>query len=113
KSKKVHWSKPPQGWKKLKKLGKKERGKKFLRDYGCGGCHTIPGVSGAVGMVGTPLTNWKDRHYLAGNYVNNSINLIECIKNPKEMDKDTLMPNLDVSEEDAWDVASYLYSLKD
>ncbi len=107
------WLPPPQGWDELKSRGDLERGRVVLKTYGCGGCHVIPGVPGARGHVGSALTRWGDRHYLAGNLINNPLNLVEWLKDPEKFAPQTIMPNLDVSEADAWDMARYLFSLKE
>ena len=60
----VQWSAPETGWKKLRRVGKLEQGKKLLKSYGCISCHHIPDVPGANGKVGPSLRNWKKRHYI-------------------------------------------------
>lgn len=87
-------------------------GKAAIQRYGCAACHTIPGVSGADGMVGPPLTQVAARTYLAGRLQNTPGNMIRWIRNPQEIDDKTAMPNLNVSEQDARDITSYLYTLK-
>ena len=39
-------------------------GRTAIRRYGCGSCHEIRGVPGAVGNVGPPLTRVADRTYI-------------------------------------------------
>jgi len=34
------------------------RGRELIRDVGCAGCHTVPGVREARGNVGPPLTRF-------------------------------------------------------
>src|SRR5207245_1473635 len=46
--------------------GDAERGAALIRHYGCGGCHIVPGISGANGLVGPPLTLMARRIYIAG-----------------------------------------------
>ena len=108
----TNWIAPPQGFKVMAQRGDKERGRKLLKSYGCGSCHIIPGVAGANGKVGAPLDDWNARHYLAGKFINNPINLVQWIQTPESMEPTTIMPNLDVSEREAWDMARYLFSLK-
>src|SRR5690349_5895297 len=43
-----------------------ERGRLLIARYKCGACHRIPGVRGAAGVVGPPLTNYARRVLLAG-----------------------------------------------
>jgi cytochrome c len=80
--------------------------------YGCGSCHIIPGVSGAVGRAGPPLTGIADRIYVAGVIQNTPPNLMRWIRDPHAIDEKTLMPNLGVTQKDAADIAAYLYTLK-
>jgi ABC-type amino acid transport substrate-binding protein len=37
-----------------------------MRYYGCGDCHTIPGVTGARGRVGPTLEKFGERAIIAG-----------------------------------------------
>lgn len=92
--------------------GEPSRGTKAITLYGCGGCHEIPGVNGATGQVGPPLTGIANRTYLAGQLQNTPENMIRWILEPQEVEKGTAMPDLHVSERDARDIAAYLYTLR-
>jgi cytochrome c2 len=92
--------------------GDPERGQQILRAYGCQACHTIPGVAGANATVGPPLTNWADRHYIAGNLPNTPDNLIRWLQQPQEIEPGTAMPDLGITEQDAQDISAYLYTLR-
>jgi cytochrome c len=50
--------------------------------------------------------------YVAGVLANTPDNLIQCIRNPPDVDPRTAMPNLGIGEPDARDIAAYLYTLK-
>jgi cytochrome c len=63
-------------------------------------------------LVGPPLTRMASRSYLAGNMENTAPNMIRWIQKPREIHKDTAMPNVGVSDSDARDIASYLYSYR-
>jgi putative membrane protein len=89
-----------------------ERGQQIMGAYGCPTCHVIPGVRGATGKVGPPLTGVADRVYLAGRVANEPQNMIDWIRNPQKIDPQTAMPNTGVTERDARDIAAYLYTLK-
>ncbi len=91
--------------------GDPERGQEFIEQYDCGACHTIPGVDGANGTVGPPLSFWSERGYIAGNLPNEPDNLITWIMNPQSVEPGTVMPNLGVTEAQARDIAAYLYTL--
>lgn len=86
------------------------RGRAAIQRYGCGTCHEINGVDGARGLVAPPLTNIGDRMTLAGQLPNTSDNLIRWIADPQAIEKGTLMPDLDVTERDARDIAAFLYT---
>jgi len=92
--------------------GDPERGRLALRRYGCGSCHTIPGVPGATSRVGPPLAGIADRSYIAGVLVNAPENMLRWIENPQAVDSLTAMPNMGVPDGDARDIASYLYRLR-
>jgi cytochrome c len=92
--------------------GDPARGQAAIGRYGCPACHTIPGVEGAHGLVGPPLAGIANRVYIAGVLTNTPENLIRWILNPPTVDSLTAMPYLGVSEDDAKDIASYLYTLK-
>jgi cytochrome c1 len=93
--------------------GDPEHGKVLIREYGCGACHIVPGVRSATGLVGPPLTNIADRTYLAGQLPNTPDNMKLWIRQPHLIEGGTAMPNLNVSEEDARDMATYLYTLRE
>jgi cytochrome c1 len=92
--------------------GDPHRGKAAISAYGCGTCHTIPGVKGADALVAAPLTSMGQRAYIGGVMKNTPGNLIRWIQDPPAVDPMTAMPKLNVSEADARDIASYLYTLK-
>jgi len=92
--------------------GDAKRGAAAIGRYGCGTCHVIPGVSGAVGKVGPPLTGIGARVYLAGELQNTPDNMMRWIQNPQGVNPKTLMPNVGVTEQDARDIAGYLYTLR-
>lgn len=84
-----------------------------LQDYGCHSCHLIPGVPGGDGQVGPPLTAWASRHYIAGKLPNEPDHLVQWIRFPQAIEPGTAMPNMGVTEQDAQDIAAYLYTLQD
>lgn len=92
--------------------GSAARGSAAIARYGCGSCHIIPGVSGASGLVGTPLSGIGSRVYIAGVLQNTPENMVRWIENPPAVDEHTVMPNLGVTHQDAIDIAGYLYTLK-
>jgi cytochrome c len=63
-------------------------------------------------LVGPPLSQVASRVYLAGRLQNTPDNMIHWIQNPQGVDEKTAMPNLGVTDMDARDITSYLYTLK-
>jgi cytochrome c2 len=92
--------------------GDAARGRVAIRAYGCGTCHTIPGVRGADGLVGPPLAGVAARVYLGGVLPNSPDNMVRWIRSPHAVDSLTAMPDLGVSASDARDIATYLYTLR-
>jgi len=92
--------------------GVPSQGREKIMVYGCSGCHTIPGVPDADALIAPPLTKMANRNYVGGVMKNTPQNLIRWIQNPPAIDDKTAMPNLHVTESDARDIASYLYTLR-
>lgn len=89
-----------------------ERGRQALRQFGCVGCHVIPGVVAADSFVGPPLERMGTRQFVAGQLPNTRENLIEWIRHPQAVSPGTAMPDLGVGERDARDMAAYLERLR-
>lgn len=92
--------------------GDPDRGKAAITKYGCSSCHDIPGVPGATATVGPPLDNIAVRSVLGGHLPNTPENMEHWIRKPQEVDPNNVMPNMDVTEQDARDIAAYLYTLQ-
>lgn len=92
--------------------GDSQRGRQVLLNYGCEACHTIPGIQGADATVGPPLNAWADRRYIAGTLPNTPAHLIRWIQYPQAVEPGTAMPNMGVTDQDARDMAAYLYTLR-
>ena len=92
--------------------GDPERGKAAIARYGCGGCHTIPGIDGATATVGPPLSNIASRQTLGGHLTNTPDNMKLWIRNPQKIDPKNVMPDMGVTEAEAADITAYLYTLK-
>jgi cytochrome c len=92
--------------------GDYHRGLAAISRYGCGACHTIKGIQNARGLVGPPLTNLRSRNFVAGMLINTPDNLEQWIQKPKSFNPRTAMPDLGVNNQDAVDIAAYLYTLK-
>lgn len=92
--------------------GDAERGRHHIRAYGCDACHTIPGIAGADRTVGPSLAGLGERMYIAGRLANNPDNLVRWIRNPRGIDSMTAMPYLGATEQEARDIAAYLYGIR-
>jgi cytochrome c len=91
--------------------GDANRGREHMIAYGCPACHNVPGIRSPGGLVGPELGGLVRRSYVAGKIPNTPENLVRWIREPHSVAPGTAMPNLGLSEEEARDVAAYLYSL--
>jgi cytochrome c oxidase assembly factor CtaG len=92
--------------------GNPASGKEAIRSYGCPSCHTIPGIRATKGLVGPPLAGIASRSYIAGVLSNTPDHMVMWLRNPPGIDSKTAMPNMNVTERDARDIAAYLYTLR-
>jgi len=92
--------------------GDPARGMAAIGRYGCVACHAIPGVPDSGSDVGPPLSRVGNRSYIGGVLPNTPDNLERWLRNPPAVDPRTAMPNMNISAEDAKDIAAYLYTLK-
>jgi cytochrome c1 len=91
--------------------GNPQQGRKLIASYGCGSCHTIPGVYTARGVVGPPLYFFGRRTMIAGELPNTPENLARWLRNPRAVEPNTAMPSLGLSQQQAQDIAAYLDTL--
>jgi cytochrome c len=92
--------------------GDPARGRAAIMSYGCGACHQIEGIRSAQGRVGPKLIGFSHQVYVAGVVPNTPENLIHWIQHPQDVNPLTAMPDLRVTEQDARDIAAYLYTLR-
>lgn len=88
------------------------RGKLALTQYGCHGCHRIDGVVGLDTDVGPPLHDFGRRLTLPGAQPHTPGHLVRWLRDPQQLHPRTAMPDLDVGERDARDIAAYLGTLR-
>ena len=88
------------------------RGKAAIAAWGCGSCHTIPGIPGANGNVGPSLQGVGSRSFIAGHLENNPTNMVQWIMHPQQVLPGNDMPEMGIPEPLARDMAAYLYTLK-
>lgn len=91
--------------------GDPARGRAVYAAYGCASCHITDPLSIRRGEVGPRLDRFANRGLIAGVLPNNETNLIRYVQYPQETVPGTVMPNLNVTEQDARDIAAYLYTL--
>src|SRR4051794_15642737 len=65
------------------------RGKSQIVAYGCGSCHVIPGVSGANGLLGPPLSKFAHRSFIGGEVSNTGEFLVRWITVPQAIEPGT------------------------
>jgi cytochrome c2 len=92
--------------------GNPERGKTALTTYGCVACHTIPGVRGSNSLTAPLLIGISQRSYLAGMLENTPDHLRSWIQHPRKVNPHTAMPEQGVTDQDASDMAAYLYTTR-
>ncbi len=97
--------------------GNPEAGRRVFTDAsifppnGCGTCHTLPGVSNGVFPNAPSLNNVALRPTLAGDQIpNNPQTLKQWIQDPQSVKADAKMPKLNVTAQQAEDLAAFLYS---
>lgn len=92
--------------------GDPHRGSVLIGRAACGSCHEIPGISDAHGLVGPPLEHMATRTVVAGLLPNTPPNLIHWVQDPQSVAPGNAMPSSHLSDQDARDVAAYLYTLR-
>lgn len=92
--------------------GDPNSGRALFTARGCVACHTVLRLSNATGAIGPNLTNMVLRPTIAGDQIQNTPeNMARWIVNPPGLKADTKMPVLGVSDQEARDLAAFLYSL--
>jgi cytochrome c2 len=89
--------------------GDAQRGEQVLAGLECGACHVIPGIPGAIGLTGPKLDGYAARPYVAGKFPNEPETLVRFIRDPPALAPLTAMPAVPMSDQDARDIAAYLY----
>lgn len=91
--------------------GDPPRGQELIGRVGCGACHTIPGVEWPQGTVGPSLRGFANRGLIAGRFPNEPETLALWVRNAPALIPETGMTPMPLTEEEARDVAAYLYTL--
>lgn len=93
------------------RAGDAEAGRRAVTQYLCATCHRIPHVAGAYNDVGPPLDGIARRRFIGGVLPNTPENMVRWLRNPRAVDPQSAMPDLGLSEQDARDIAAFLYTL--
>jgi cytochrome c oxidase subunit 2 len=92
--------------------GDAAQGAQLFQTRGCAACHTIAGTP-AQGKVGPNLTHFASRGTLAGSVLeNNAQDLRRWLKDPPGIKPGSIMPNLNLTDQELTVLAAYLQSLK-
>jgi hypothetical protein len=83
----------------------------MFRQYACDNCHIIGGMVGPKTHVGPSLEHWHQRKYIGGVLPNTRENLVRWIVAPQSISPHTMMPDLDVIEPHAEQMARYLMTV--
>lgn len=90
--------------------GDVSQGQELILEHGCASCHSIPGIPSVDDdSVGPDLHGFVERDVIAGQIPNRTEELITWLMNPQDVEPGTLMPDLGLTEEEAEDIAAYLY----
>jgi cytochrome c oxidase subunit II len=91
-----------------------DEGRALVAQKGCGACHMIPGIPGAVGTIGPNLAGVAGRNPIAGGAVPNTgpDDLKRWIMNPPALKPGTAMPNLQLTDDEATKIVAFLETLR-
>ncbi len=89
--------------------GDPDRGLQIMSEAGCGACHEVPGLDWPRGQVGPPLSGMGGRALIGSGRPNRPENLIPYLINAPAVDPGSAMPPMPITEEEARDVAAWLY----
>lgn len=93
-------------------IGDSRHGRRLIEQFECGTCHTIPGVRAANGAEASPLLWFSRRSFIGGEVPNTPTNLVRWLRDPREIEPRTAMPALGITDDQARDIAAYLYTLR-
>jgi len=82
-----------------------------MERVGCGACHQIPGVRWPKGRVGPSLEGFADQALIAGRLANQPEHLVEFLRDAPSVVPGSGMPPMPITDQEARDVAAYLYTL--
>lgn len=86
-------------------------GLEVMQRVGCAACHVTPGVRWPQGIAGPSLHGFADSPMIAGRFPNRPDELVRFLIDAPSMAPDTAMPPMPLTQQEARDVAAYLYTL--
>ena len=86
-------------------------GLRIVERVGCASCHVVPGVAWPEGRSGGSLSGFGARPLISGRLPNQPDVLVQWIINAPSLDPSTGMPPMPLTQDQARDVAAYLYTL--
>ncbi|MGC2782704.1 MAG: c-type cytochrome [Roseiarcus sp.] len=92
--------------------GSPAHGAELIAEKGCGACHMIPGITGANGLVGPPLTLMGRRIFVAGLLRNTPQNLAAWVLELQRFVPGNATPSIGLTKSEALDVAAYLETIR-
>ena len=104
--------KPPPEQRQAMPIADPAHGIALIKQVGCGSCHTIPGVGWPQGKVGPSLDGLAERALIAGQLPNRPDILAAYIRNAPALVPGTGMPAMPLDDQQARDIAAYLYEQK-
>lgn len=93
--------------------GSVARGEDLVRANGCMACHSVPGMGSVHDGYGPDLDGFADRRLIGGSAENDPETLIQFLMSPQSVIPGTAMPTIGLTEDEARDIATWLYSLDD
>lgn len=84
-----------------------------IKEAGCAACHQIPGVAWPAGRSGSNLAGFGAQPLIVGRLPNQPDVLIRWLIDAPSLDPGTAMPPMPLTQDQARDVAAYLYTLDD
>ncbi|MGE8135909.1 c-type cytochrome [Novosphingobium subterraneum] len=86
------------------------RGHAAIERVGCAACHRIPGVGWPQGATGPSLEGFSEQGLIAGRLPNRPDVLAAFVRDAPALLPGSAMPPMPLSDEEAHDVAAYLYA---
>lgn len=93
--------------------GNVARGEDLVAKHGCLACHSVSGMPSVANGYGPDLDGFANNRLIAGQAENTPETLIQFLLDPNSVVPGTAMPTVNISEEDARDITSWLYTLDD